>query len=384
MAELVVGPGVDAGARARRAVAGPCGTGAADGGRPARCPAGGRARRRPRRADRGGCDRLLRAGRRCSHLADADVTVVDFPGTRLERAVRLGATRTVEAGDGARSDIPKPPDRQASTSSSRPAGRPVSSTRRSRWCAPAAPILQVGLPSGAQEVDVHALVMREISVLTTLAHVCGEDLGPALDLLRDHTRWARSCWTRCARSTTLPEQLERLADGAAGGQGAVRPEPGIERMITTTPTQREVGQPMRAAVFHGDHDIRVEEVTAAGPARVRARFCSAPAGAASAAPTCTSTPWARSSSRPIRTRSTGRSSRRSSGTSSPAEVLEVGSGVDHVEAGQRVSVMPLLFCGSLLLLPPRAQPPVRPRWPASGSASPGAASPSSPSSRPAT
>jgi (R,R)-butanediol dehydrogenase/meso-butanediol dehydrogenase/diacetyl reductase len=33
-------------------------------------------------------------------LAEADVTVVDFPGSRLDRASRLGATRTVDAGPG--------------------------------------------------------------------------------------------------------------------------------------------------------------------------------------------------------------------------------------------------------------------------------------------
>ena len=42
-----------------------------------------------------------------------------------------------------------------------------------------------------------------------------------------------------------------------------------------------------------------------------------------------------------------------------AEVLEVGPDVGTVRAGQRVSVMPLLFCGELLLLPARPEPPVR-------------------------
>ena len=42
---------------------------------------------------------------------------------------------------------------------------------------------------------------------------------------------------------------------------------------------------MRAAVFHGAHDIRIEDVAAPdspGPARC----CCVPAGAASVAPTC--------------------------------------------------------------------------------------------------
>ena len=42
-----------------------------------------------------------------------------------------------------------------------------------------------------------------------------------------------------------------------------------------------------------------------------------------------------------------------------AEVLEVGAGVSHVRPGQRVSAMPLIYCGTCYLLSARAQPPVR-------------------------
>ena len=40
------------------------------------------------------------------------------------------------------------------------------------------------------------------------------------------------------------------------------------------------------------------------------------------------------------------------------EVLEVGADVRSVRVGDRVSVMPLLFCGTVLLLPARTQPPL--------------------------
>ena len=54
----------------------------------------------------------------------------------------------------------------------------------------------------------------------------------------------------------------------------------------------------------------------------------------------------------------------------------------HVAAGQRVSVMPLLFCGTCYYCR-RGLTTCASRWPASASATPGAASPSSPSSPPA-
>ena len=63
-------------------------------------------------------------------LAEVDLTVIDLPGSRLERATRLGATRVVDAGvetsDGPRhSGVPP-------TWSSRRAAPPASSTRPSR------------------------------------------------------------------------------------------------------------------------------------------------------------------------------------------------------------------------------------------------------------
>ena len=68
------------------------------------------------------------------------------------------------------------------------------------------------------------------------------------------------------------------------------------------PTSQHEGLSMKAAVFHGAQDIRVEEVAGARRSRARTTSCCGPSGAASAAPTSTSTPWVRSSSRPSRTR----------------------------------------------------------------------------------
>jgi (R,R)-butanediol dehydrogenase / meso-butanediol dehydrogenase / diacetyl reductase len=142
------------------------------------------------------------------HLADVDVTVVDFPGARLERALRLGATRVAPVGSGVDGDADvvieasgAPGQLDAAIGLTRPGGT----------------VLQVGIPAGPQPIDVHTLVFREIGIRTTLAHVCGEDLAPALEILRG-TPLAGELLEGVLPLGALPEQLDRLAAGQLAGK----------------------------------------------------------------------------------------------------------------------------------------------------------------------
>jgi (R,R)-butanediol dehydrogenase/meso-butanediol dehydrogenase/diacetyl reductase len=150
-------------------------------------------------------------------LVEADITVVDFPGTRLDRAARLGATRTVAAGDDVvrrvRESLADHPVDVVIEAS----GAPGQLNTAIEIVRTGGTILQVGLPSKRQEVDVHSLVMREISVVTTLAHVCGEDLASALDILAS-TRLADELLESVHPLEDLPEQLELLATGRLEGK----------------------------------------------------------------------------------------------------------------------------------------------------------------------
>jgi (R,R)-butanediol dehydrogenase/meso-butanediol dehydrogenase/diacetyl reductase len=102
---------------------------------------------------------------------------------------------------------------------------------------------------------------------------------------------------------------------------------------------------MRAAVFHGDHDIRVEEVSApASPGRgevlLRPYWCG-----------ICGTDLHEYAMGPIVIPAAPHPLNDSQlpqilGHEFSAEVVEVGPGVTAVAAGQRVSVMPLLFCGT--------------------------------------
>lgn len=101
---------------------------------------------------------------------------------------------------------------------------------------------------------------------------------------------------------------------------------------------------MKAAVFHADHDIRVEDVdapTGAGPGQVLVRpywcgICGTDLHEYAMGPiVIPSTPHALN----------GSTAPQILGHEFSAEIVEVGAGVTHLAAGQRVSVMPLLYCG---------------------------------------
>ncbi|QWZ07418.1 alcohol dehydrogenase catalytic domain-containing protein [Nocardioides panacis] len=151
------------------------------------------------------------------YLADVDLTVIDFPGSRLERAARLGATRTLAAGPDAGDALVDALGPQTVDIVIEASGAPGQLNNALSLVRNGGTILQVGLPSRQQEVDVHSLVMREITVVTTLAHVCGQDLAPALEVLAT-TRLADELLDSVHPLDDLGEQLERLSTGRLEGK----------------------------------------------------------------------------------------------------------------------------------------------------------------------
>lgn len=143
-------------------------------------------------------------------LVDAHITVVDLPGPKLERALRLGADAAVEAEQ--IGDIAPGADVVIEAS-----GAPGQLDRAIALVRDGGRILQVGLPSTRQEADIHRLVLREIDVTTTLAHVCGEDLGPALEILAT-TGLGAELLDSVHTLDELPTELDRLARGQVDGK----------------------------------------------------------------------------------------------------------------------------------------------------------------------
>ena len=151
------------------------------------------------------------------HLYDAEVTVLDFGGARLERATRLGADHTVEVGDGAEQSIREIFGTAGIDVVIEASGAPGQMAFALSLVKRGGTLLQVGLPSSKQELDVHKIVMSEINIATTLAHICGQDLGPALEILGS-TTLAQELIEGVHPLSQISEQLELLATGKIQGK----------------------------------------------------------------------------------------------------------------------------------------------------------------------
>jgi (R,R)-butanediol dehydrogenase/meso-butanediol dehydrogenase/diacetyl reductase len=162
-----------------------------------------------------------------NYLADVDLTVIDFPGARLDRAKRIGATRVIEAGEDIRSRVLDAIGAGGADVVIEASGAPGQLNTAISLVRNGGTILQVGLPSRQQEVDIHSLVMREISVRTTLAHVCGEDLAPALEILAT-TNLGEELLDSVRPLEDIAGQLERLATGRLEGKVLFVPTPTVD------------------------------------------------------------------------------------------------------------------------------------------------------------
>ncbi|MEY4366795.1 MAG: hypothetical protein RLZ28_210 [Actinomycetota bacterium] len=151
------------------------------------------------------------------HLYDAEVTVLDFGGARLERATRLGADHTVEVGDGAEQSIREIFGTAGIDVVIEASGAPGQMAFALSLVKRGGTLLQVGLPSTKQELDVHKIVMSEINIATTLAHVCGQDLAVALEIL-GKTTLAAELIEGVHPLSQISEQLELLATGKIQGK----------------------------------------------------------------------------------------------------------------------------------------------------------------------
>ena len=151
-------------------------------------------------------------------LVEVDLTVVDFPGPRLDRAKRLGATRCIAAGPDAPAEVAAavgPPGADVVIEAS---GAPGQLDVAIGLARPGGTILQVGLPAGPQQVDVWSLGdAGEVTVQTTLAHVCGGTSAPALDILAT-TPLAEELLEGVHPPVAIAEQLDRLATGQLEGK----------------------------------------------------------------------------------------------------------------------------------------------------------------------
>lgn len=148
---------------------------------------------------------------------DGSVVAVDVDPDRLESARALGATETrLIEGDASaeylRSLIPGGADVVIESS-----GVVGSAQRAFALAARGGSVLLVGLTKQPQPIELADLVLREIDVRTTVAHVCDADLPAALDLLTARPL-AAIVVERVVALDDVVAGFDRLASGAARGK----------------------------------------------------------------------------------------------------------------------------------------------------------------------
>ena len=152
------------------------------------------------------------------------LVAVDMKPARLRAAVALGATHTVQASG--------PAAAQAAMDVLRGVGADVvieatgaegATELAAALTAPGGRILQVGLHHDPQRVELRDLVLREVDLLTTVAHVCPTDLPEALELLARGVVGREVVDRVIPLDRLVPDGLLALASGQALGKILVDP-----------------------------------------------------------------------------------------------------------------------------------------------------------------
>ncbi len=156
------------------------------------------------------------------HLADVEILVVEFPGPKQARALRFGAAHVASPGPELADEV------SAAFGGARPdvvieaSGAPGQLATAVALVRDGGRVLAVGLPKAKPELDVHSMVFREITIDSSLAHVCDTDLGPALDILAAGVV-GPELLQAVVPLEELPAQLELLASGLLDGKVLIDP-----------------------------------------------------------------------------------------------------------------------------------------------------------------
>ncbi len=82
-------------------------------------------------------------------------------------------------------------------------------------------MLLIGLQAAPRELDLLALTLREVSLETTVAHVCAVDVPAALELLATRTLAEHVLGEVIALEELVEAGIRPLADGVARGKTVV-------------------------------------------------------------------------------------------------------------------------------------------------------------------
>lgn len=167
-----------------------------------------------------------------NHLAAAEVTVVDLPGPKLDRALQLGAARTLSAHEDVVAAVLEATGGAGADVVIEASGAPGQYENALAMVATGGRVLAVGLPKESPRVDMSALALREITIESSVAHVCDEDLAPALNILAAGPLGGLLLDGVIALDDLVASGLERLASGVVDGKILVDPTARGDRRST--------------------------------------------------------------------------------------------------------------------------------------------------------
>jgi threonine dehydrogenase-like Zn-dependent dehydrogenase len=171
----------------------------------------------------GGIGSFIIAGA-ARRAGEGRVVAVDIDAGRLATATALGATEAVDAtgldlaellqdlSDGVGFDVVI----EATGAPHAPSAALAGARRGGR-------VLLVGLHGAPRELDLTRTILREIDIVTTVAHVCDSDIPAALDLLATSDVAAVTAGPRIPLGELVEEGLRPLAERRAQGKILVSP-----------------------------------------------------------------------------------------------------------------------------------------------------------------
>jgi (R,R)-butanediol dehydrogenase / meso-butanediol dehydrogenase / diacetyl reductase len=154
----------------------------------------------------------------------ARVIALDIDDARLATATALGATDVVDVTD--RDPVELVRDLTGGAGASlviESSGVSGSAQRAVRMAARGGRVLLVGLAHEPQSLDLADVTLREVDMLTTVAHVCGADIPEALRLLAAGGITEHLLDKVIGLDALVPDGLDALVDRRAGGKILVDP-----------------------------------------------------------------------------------------------------------------------------------------------------------------
>jgi (R,R)-butanediol dehydrogenase/meso-butanediol dehydrogenase/diacetyl reductase len=152
------------------------------------------------------------------------VIAIDVDPARLAAASALGASVTVDASvDDLVAAVRDVTNGRGADIVIEASGAPGNAQRAVDAVARGGHVLLVGLPHEPQALDLAGLTLREIDLRSTVAHVCGEDVPAALDVLAGTDLAGRLVDRVIPLDRLVPDGLEAMLDGTARGKILIDP-----------------------------------------------------------------------------------------------------------------------------------------------------------------